>query len=123
MRTRTPLIFVLASLLAASGCGGSATPAGAPATDDGSPPGSECDGRAFASTFAALEEVVFARNGCTQAICHGEAVSGGLDLRSESAYRNLIGAASSGSELPTRISASGPLCTIAPTVSLLGARM
>jgi hypothetical protein len=54
----------------------------------------------FPSTFAALEEVVFARDGCTQAVCHGDATSGGLDLRPGRAYQNLVGVASTGSELP-----------------------
>ena len=43
------------------------------------------------STFAAIQTAVFERHGCTQAVCHGSAPGqGGLDLRPESAYANLV---------------------------------
>lgn len=46
----------------------------------------------FASTFAAIQSVIFAGHTCTQAICHGAAPgTGGLDLRPENAYRDLVG--------------------------------
>ncbi len=41
-------------------------------------------------TFAAIQEVVFARYGCTEQNCHGSGAQGGLDLRPEVAYQNLV---------------------------------
>ena len=61
---------------------------------DGCSPGCRgvCDGPQFASTWEAIQKVVFAQGGCTQALCHGsETPAGGLDLRPASAYANLIG--------------------------------
>jgi len=84
-------------MLAGVGCGDS-PPTGARASTPATP-GPECDGQAFASTFEALEEVVFARDGCTQAVCHGDATSGGLDLRPGRAFASLVGVPASGSAL------------------------
>ncbi len=50
-----------------------------------------CDGT-VRSTWEAVQTAVFARYGCTQDACHGSAVSGGLDLRPDVAYRNLVDA-------------------------------
>jgi hypothetical protein len=48
-----------------------------------------CD--SYASTFAAIQNAVFERHGCTQAVCHGAAnPQGGLDLRPDVAYANLV---------------------------------
>jgi hypothetical protein len=47
------------------------------------------------STFAAIQTAIFERHGCTQSVCHGSAPGqGGLDLRSEVAYANLVDAPS-----------------------------
>ena len=46
----------------------------------------------FDSTFAALQQVVFENRGCTSTVCHGSlAQQGGLDLRPEVAYGELVG--------------------------------
>jgi hypothetical protein len=42
------------------------------------------------STWGAIQ-TIFERHGCTEAICHGGAESGGLDLRSDVAYAELVG--------------------------------
>jgi hypothetical protein len=48
----------------------------------------------FPSTFAAIQKVIFEKRGCTNTICHGAdanlAVNGGLDLRPDVAYDNLV---------------------------------
>jgi len=41
-------------------------------------------------TFAAIQQAVFARYGCTDSVCHGASAQGGLDLRPEVAYQNLV---------------------------------
>ena len=56
----------------------------------------------FASRFSSWEAIqakIFARHGCTQDVCHGEARSGGLDLRPDAAYASLFEADSLGSPL------------------------
>jgi hypothetical protein len=51
-----------------------------------------CPCESFASTWQAIQTVVFERRGCTQAACHGSAPGqGNLDLRPEAAYDNLVG--------------------------------
>jgi hypothetical protein len=49
----------------------------------------------FDSTYATIQETIFEAKGCTQAICHGEAAEGGLDLRAEFSHAALIHTASS----------------------------
>ncbi len=45
----------------------------------------------FPSTFAAIQKVVLENRGCTNSVCHGaDAATGGLDLRPEVAYDNLV---------------------------------
>ncbi len=46
---------------------------------------------AGASTFAQIEEQIFAGHGCNVASCHGAAALGGLDLRAGQAWLELIG--------------------------------
>jgi hypothetical protein len=59
----------------------------------GAPQACPCD--RYESTFAAIQSAVFERHGCTQAVCHGSAnPQGGLDLRPEVAYTNLVDVAS-----------------------------
>lgn len=49
----------------------------------------ECD-NSFDSTFALIQAAIFERHECANAICHGAAAEGGLDLRPEVAYDQLI---------------------------------
>lgn len=42
------------------------------------------------STWSTIQKTVFARHGCTENACHGSAQSGGLDLRPNVAYGNLV---------------------------------
>ena len=47
------------------------------------------------STFQAIQNQIFERHGCTQVVCHGgPPFQGGLDLRPDVAYRNLVDAPS-----------------------------
>lgn len=97
--------FVLALVLAA--CGGSSDPAdsgGAPPEPTPGPAGPAeptpdpaptaepedpaCD-TTYDSTFAAIQDTIFARHGCTNDVCHGEAALGGLDLSEDVAWANL----------------------------------
>ena len=50
-----------------------------------------CD---FASTYDAIQATVFEAKGCTASACHGEALSGGLDLRAGASLDALIRKAS-----------------------------
>jgi hypothetical protein len=59
-----------------------------------SAPAASCPCDTFASTWEAIQNTVFARNSCAQSACHDAARSGGLDLRPENAYGNLVGAQS-----------------------------
>jgi hypothetical protein len=81
--------WVLATTLvtALAGCSGDG---GDPGTNPGSGNPS-CDaGEAFDGTFAAIQKVVFERNGCSQDICHGSAATSGLDLRPDAAYDSIF---------------------------------
>src|SRR4030095_3461923 len=53
-----------------------------------------CPCNSFGSTWEAIQGSVFARNACAQSGCHHATRSGGLDLRPENAYANLVGAQS-----------------------------
>jgi hypothetical protein len=50
----------------------------------------ECSNGNFDSTFALIQKAVFENRGCTNDLCHGSAATGGLDLRADVAYENLI---------------------------------
>jgi len=51
----------------------------------------ELCGERFDSTFAMVEQLIFARRGCAAVTCHsGPAPSGGLDLSPGAAYDNLV---------------------------------
>lgn len=51
----------------------------------------DCENGNFDTTFALIQAAIFERHGCTSAICHGAAPgAGGLDLRPEVAYDNLV---------------------------------
>jgi hypothetical protein len=47
-------------------------------------------GGTLTSTWSAIQ-TMFTQHGCTQSICHGDARQGGLDLRPDVAYANLVG--------------------------------
>ena len=50
-----------------------------------------CENGNFDSTFALIQAAIFERHGCTSAVCHGATPgSGGLDLRPDVAYDNLV---------------------------------
>ena len=51
-------------------------------------------GTPFTSTWQGIQKVIFEQHGCTQDICHGSAKQGGLDLRTDAAYQNLLEVAS-----------------------------
>jgi len=51
------------------------------------PSGQKCDAD---STFAQVQLQIFEAKGCTASACHGETANGGLDLRPEQAYANLV---------------------------------
>lgn len=50
----------------------------------------ECNAGSFSSTFEGIEKVIFQGRGCADSICHGAALSGGLDLRPGAAYDSLV---------------------------------
>lgn len=80
-----------ATLLSCGGGGG-----GGPTTD--SDLGPQCAAeRTFAGTWEGIQEVVFARHGCTEQACHGSGAQGGLDLSPQVAYDNLVDVPSSSS--------------------------
>src|SRR5439155_884018 len=61
-----------------------------------------CDAGAvsYASTWEAIQNTIFARHDCANVLCHGGATpQGGLDLRPDVAYKNLVQVAST--ELPS----------------------
>jgi hypothetical protein len=109
------LVRCLAATLLLSACGGGGdgtTTTGNPVVNPTAPtpaptepvpgptptPGDTC--QEFDSTFAAIQTVIFERHGCTQAVCHGSAASGGLDLSADVAYANLLEVPSTGSPNP-----------------------
>jgi cysteine-rich repeat protein len=60
-----------------------------------------CVGEPFASTFDAIQTLVFERHGCTNTLCHGTAPGrGGLVLARDVAYGNLLEVPSQGSAFP-----------------------
>jgi hypothetical protein len=50
----------------------------------------ECTGATFASTWELIQRQIFEGRGCTNQLCHGEAKAGGLDLRPDVAYEQLV---------------------------------
>jgi hypothetical protein len=55
--------------------------------------------KSFEGSYAAIQKVIFEGRGCTTAACHGEAKVGGLDLRAEASWEQLVDAKSSNSAL------------------------
>lgn len=91
-RTGLPFALMVASAIAACSSGGGG---GAPVTP------SECpDGKpSYDGTWAAIQDRIFEKQGCTQDACHGSARQGGLDLTADVAYRNIVGKKSTESAL------------------------
>ena len=119
MKSLRPLaliaLLVLPGLLAA-GCGSSspaptgevpeepAPPEPTPEPEDPTPtpePEPEepaCDEN-FENTYDAIQEILFERRGCTNGACHGDAAAGGLDLRADVSWENLVEVDSLGSQM------------------------
>jgi hypothetical protein len=47
-------------------------------------------GSSFNSTFELIQSAIFERHDCTNSLCHGDARTGGLDLRAAAAYDSLL---------------------------------
>lgn len=108
-RIRTAIAIALSAALAA--CGGEGTsgsanvesppaepaPAPVPEPEPEPEPGDPACTDSFDSTFEAIQTVVFERHGCTNDACHGSATAGGLDLRPDVAWANLVDAPSTSS--------------------------
>ncbi len=88
---RSPWRLVALALVSVSAAACSNAGGGAPVD-----PPAGCVGESYASTFEAVQKLVFARHGCAAEACHGGARSGGLDLRPEVAHANLIDVPSAG---------------------------
>lgn len=54
--------------------------------------------KTFDSSYAAIQELIFERHGCTAAACHGQAKVGGLDLSAGASWESLVDADSSNSK-------------------------
>jgi hypothetical protein len=68
-----------------------------------------CPCQRFESTFAAIQDGIFERHGCTQASCHGSSPGqGGLDLRPDVAFANLVGVPSTGEPNVQRVAIGLP---------------
>ncbi len=52
--------------------------------------GSDSGNCNYASTFDAIQATVFEASGCTASACHGDAESGGLDLRANASFETLV---------------------------------
>lgn len=70
---------------------------GSSAAEDKASSSADCGAGEFDSTFAAIQQVIFEGYKCTDSKCHGEAALGGLDLRGDAAYDNLVEAKSKSS--------------------------
>jgi hypothetical protein len=71
---------------------------GTPGSSDAATPDDDCRG-SFASSFDAIQQVIFEGKGCTAKACHGEAKVGGLDLRRDMAWFSTVDVPSSNSAL------------------------
>lgn len=49
-----------------------------------------CPCERFTSTYAAIQQVIFEKRGCTAGPCHGASTQGGLDLRADVSFGNLV---------------------------------
>lgn len=104
MARRTRILLL--ALLWTAACGDGAT---APSVTD--PPPSEGEPSApepipndcavsYDGTFAAIQDIIFERHGCTVDACHGSARSGDLDLRAGAAYGELFEVPAAGLDMP-----------------------
>lgn len=67
----------------------------------------------YATTFEAIQAVVFDGYGCTSELCHGQSPGEGLlDLRPESAYAQLLGVPSSTAPAVDRIEPGEPISSV-----------
>lgn len=63
-----------------------------------------CDTTEYASTFEAIQQIIFEGYGCTNSLCHGAvAPQNGLDLTAANSYANLVGVPSQGNPLYERV--------------------
>jgi hypothetical protein len=69
------------------GAAGASAEKGSPTSQAAAGP---CGAGDFSSTFAAIQKVIFEGRNCTNGMCHGAAMMGGLDLRADAAYQSLI---------------------------------
>ncbi|HEY8518219.1 MAG TPA: hypothetical protein VIS07_22130 [Candidatus Binatia bacterium] len=103
LRTARAVLAAGVACVVLAACGGHGSSGFAPGTEPGPDPGPgspACEGgESFASTFEAIQQVIFEKRGCTQDVCHGSGASGGLQLTRDVAYRNLFEAPSLGSPL------------------------
>jgi len=87
------LLIASLTVTAALGCSSNDTPTGG------------SGGRSVKATpsFATDVQEIFSRRGCTDASCHGAAVSEGLDLRAGAAYANLVNVTSTQDNAKSRV--------------------
>ncbi len=101
---RTPSsMFICLLLVGLTGCGTTTTEDPGLGTID---PATGC--LTFESTFDALQTLVFDRGGCSAELCHGSAMSGGLDLRVGNSYDSLVEAPSLVSSSHNRVEPGQP---------------
>jgi hypothetical protein len=92
--TSVAVIAAVAAGLLLAACGGGSGGGGSAVPVDPA-----CQGVSYSGTWDGIQKTVFARNGCTEKLCHGGAGAGGLDLSPEVAYANLFDVASTESSL------------------------
>ncbi len=108
---RTPL--VIACLLALAACGGGSGNDTTGPVSPGDPTPPACEGTSFASTFDAVQKVVFDGQGCSTTGCHtGANPVGGLDLTAGNSWASLH-------DVPSRINGEKRILPGSPTRSVL----
>lgn len=107
-KTRSiPGVLTLVLTVALAACGDSGTSGDGtrgepsnPAPGPEDPPAEECaTGESYDSTYDAIQQIVFERQGCTQDACHGSAKSGGLELTAGQSWANIYSVRAQGSSL------------------------
>lgn len=102
----TTSILLAFSMGTVLGCGDGATmavgrpdaPEPRPTTEPKEPQPSEC-AITYDGTFAAVQDLIFERHGCTASSCHGDARAGNLDLRPEAAHASLVEVPAAGADM------------------------
>jgi len=85
---------------AADAAATTAIPSTPSAANPAAPGATDANGCAtFDGAYGAIQKVIFEGRGCTAAACHGAAKVGGLDLRADVAWENLVDAKSANSAL------------------------